>query len=216
MTCGTPRSGSTFQNNYWQIWGGYGPASDPGATTANPAQGVVLPSSLFSPVSTGSCWMPGYAGQGNLPGSLLQYSPYAVLSYLLNQKPDSGWEPTAGYPYWTGAADGDPVAFQPGSQQHVNRRNIAPFVVVTHDDFGLGGMTLKHEAGAALAENERVDLGPFGPADRHGVGGRRRPDGVRFPNQPEPRVDHRREELQLLPAGSGPEPDGHSEPQAEV
>ena len=119
----------TFQQQLLAAVGRLRSGLGSGATSANPAQGVPLPASLFSPVSTGS-WMPGYTGQGNLPGSLLQYSPYAVLSYLLNQPADSGWKPTAGYPVWSGAADGDPVAFQPGSQQHVNRRNIAPFVVV--------------------------------------------------------------------------------------
>ena len=124
---------STFQNNYWQIWSGYGPAS--GGT-----QGVALPQSFFSTVNVGS-WMPGYSGQGNLPTSVVAYSPYAVLNYLLTQPADSGWKPNAGYPVWTGAAMGDPQAFQPGSQQHVERKNFAPFVSVSHD-FDLGSMTL--------------------------------------------------------------------------
>ncbi len=143
---------STFQNNYWEIWGGYGPASDPGATAANPAQGVVLPSSLFSVVNL-SNWMPGYSGQSNLPGSLLAYSPYAVLNYLLTQPADSGWAPTAGYPVWSGAADGFPAAFQPGALQHVDRKNYAPFFVATHD-FDLGGMTLNTRLGLRY---ERTD-----------------------------------------------------------
>jgi iron complex outermembrane recepter protein len=175
---------STFQNNYWQIWGGYGPASDPGATSANPAQGVPLPASLFSPVSTGS-WMPGYAGQGNLPGSLLQYSPYAVLSYLLNQKPDSGWEPTAGYPYWSGAADGDPVAFQPGSQQHVNRRSIAPFVVASHD-FDLGSMTLNTRLGLRWERTDETISGLAAPLIGMVWEGAGDPTAYDFPTSPNP------------------------------
>ena len=67
-----------------------------------------------------------------------------------------------------------------------------------------------------MGEDGRVDLGPCGPARRHGVAGRRGPDGVRFRNEHLARVDHRRQELQLLPAGPGPEPPGHSGPQAEV
>ncbi len=152
---------STFQNNYWQIWGGYGPASDPNAPAGSPAQGVALPSSLFSTVSTGS-WMPGYAGQGNLPTSLVAYSPYAVLNYLLTQPADSGWSPSAGYPVWSGQADGDPVAFQPGSQQHVNRRNIAPFVVLTHD-FNLGGMTLTSRLGLRWQKTQEEISGLAAP-----------------------------------------------------
>ena len=136
---------STFQNNYWQLWGGYGPASNPNPAPGTQAQGVALPGSLFSTVNVGS-WMPGYSGQGNLPGSVLQYNPYAVLNYLLNQPADSGWKPSAGYPVWSGAADGDPQAFQPGSQQHVDRKNYSPFVVVTHS-FDLGSMSLNTRLG---------------------------------------------------------------------
>jgi iron complex outermembrane receptor protein len=136
---------STFQNNYWQLWGGYGPASNPNPAAGTQVQGVALPPSLFSPVSVGS-WMPGFNGQGNLPGSVLAYNPYSVLSYLLNQPADSGWAPAAGYPVWSGAADGDPQAFQPGSQQHVDRKNYAPFVLVTHT-FDLGSMALNTRLG---------------------------------------------------------------------
>ncbi|HEY2037349.1 MAG TPA: TonB-dependent receptor [Steroidobacteraceae bacterium] len=152
---------STFQNNYWQLWGGYGPASDPGATAANPAQGVPLPASLFSTVNTGS-WMPGFSGQGNLPGSVLQYNPYSVLNYLLNQPADSGWKPAAGYPVWSGAADGDPVAFQPGSQQHVERKNYAPFVVVTHN-FDLGSMSLNTKLGLRYQRSDEEIAGLAAP-----------------------------------------------------
>jgi iron complex outermembrane recepter protein len=148
---------STFQNNYWQIWGGYGPASNPNGG----AQGVALPPGLFSTVSTGS-WMPGYSGQGNLPTSLVAYSPYAVLNYLLTQPADSGWSPAQGYPVWSGQADGDPVAFQPGSQQHVNRRNIAPFVVMTHD-FNIGGMTLTSRLGLRWQKTQEEISGLSAP-----------------------------------------------------
>ena len=152
---------STFQNNYWQIWGGYGPASDPNPAAGTQAQGVALPPGLFSTVSTGT-WMPGYNGQGNLPSSLLAYSPYAVLNYLLTQPADSGWAPAGGYPVWSGQADGDPVAFQPGSQQHVNRRNIAPFVVVTHD-FAIGGMTLTSRLGLRWQKTQEEISGLSAP-----------------------------------------------------
>jgi iron complex outermembrane recepter protein len=141
---------STFQNNYWQIWGGYGPAS--GGT-----QGVSLPSSFFSQVNTGS-WMPGYSGQGNLPGSLLQYNPYQVLNYLLTQPADSGWMPTKGYSVWNGEKNGMPVAFQPPSQQNVDRKNYSPFVVVTHD-FGLGSMTLNTRLGLRWQKTDETIAG---------------------------------------------------------
>jgi iron complex outermembrane recepter protein len=152
---------STFQNNYWQIWGGYGPASDPNPAPGTQAQGVALPASLFSAVSTGS-WMPGYNGQGNLPSSLLAYSPYSVLNYLLNQPADSGWSPAAGYPVWSGAADGDPVAFQPGSQQHVDRTNYSPFVVITQN-VPLGDMSLNARLGLRYQKTDEEIAGLSAP-----------------------------------------------------
>jgi iron complex outermembrane recepter protein len=148
---------SNFQNNYWQIWGGYGPASDPGATASNPAPGVALPSSLFSVVSTGT-WMPGYSGQGNLPNSFLAYNPYSVLSYLLTQPADSTWSPTPGYPQWTGSADTVLVAYQYGAQQHVDRKNYAPFVSMTHD-FTIGDMTLNTRLGLRYQKTDETIAG---------------------------------------------------------
>jgi iron complex outermembrane recepter protein len=145
---------STFQNNYWQIWGGYGPAS--GNT-----QGVALPSSLFSTVNTGA-WMPGYSGQGNLPSSLVAYNPYSVLNYLLTQPADSGWSPSTGYPVWSGAADGDPAAFQPGSQQHIDRTNYAPFIVVTQD-VPLGDMSLNARLGLRYQKTDETIAGLAAP-----------------------------------------------------
>ncbi|EQD73761.1 hypothetical protein B1A_04792, partial [mine drainage metagenome] len=73
----------TFTNNYWELWSGYGPAS-------NNTTGVALPSSLFNAVSVGN-WMPGFSGAGNLPGSLLMFNPYSVLSYLEKQPPNAGF-----------------------------------------------------------------------------------------------------------------------------
>ena len=152
---------STFQNNYWQIWGGYGPASNPSPAPGTQAQGVPLPASFFSVVNTGS-WMPGYSGQGNLPGSLVRYSPYTVLNYLLNQPADSGWSPSGGYPVWSGALDGDPVAFQSGSQQNIERKNYSPFFVVTHD-FDLGGMSLNTRLGLRYQRTDSTIAGLSAP-----------------------------------------------------
>jgi TonB-dependent receptor len=145
---------SNFQNNYWQIWGGYGPASDPGDPKV---QGVALPSNLFSTVSTGT-WMPGYSGQGNLPTSMVAYNPYSVLNYLLQQPADSGWSPTYGYPQWTGSADTVLVAYQYGAQQHVDRRNYSPFVSMTHD-FAIGDMTLNARLGLRYQKTDETIAG---------------------------------------------------------
>ncbi|HUN72578.1 MAG TPA: TonB-dependent receptor [Steroidobacteraceae bacterium] len=175
---------STFQNNYWQIWGGYGPASDPGATAANPAQGVPLPPSLFGTISTGT-WMPGYSGAGNLPTSLVTYNPYAVLNYLLTQPADSGWSPAGGYPKWTGAADGDPVAFQPGSQQHVDRTNYSPFFVVTQT-VPLGGMSLDARLGLRYQRTDEEIAGLSAPLTSMGWEGAGDPTAYVFNTSPNP------------------------------
>jgi TonB-dependent receptor len=175
---------STFQNNYWQLWGGYGPASDPNPAPGTQAQGVRLPSSLFSVVNTGS-WMPGYSGQGNLPSSLLAYSPYAVLNYLLTQPADSGWTPTAGYPVWSGAADGEPVAFQPGSQQHVDRTNYSPFVVVTQE-FPLGDMSLNARLGLRYQKTDEEIAGLAAPLVGMSWEGAGDPTAYDFATSPNP------------------------------
>jgi iron complex outermembrane recepter protein len=168
---------STFQNNYWQIWGGYGPAS-------GNKDGVALPSSFFSVVNTGN-WMPGYTGQGNLPTSIVRYNPYTVLNYLLNQPANADWSPSTGYPVWSGAADGDPVAFQPGAFQHIDRKNYAPFVVVTHD-FALGSMTLNTRLGLRYQKTDETISGLAAPLIGMAWGGAADPTAYKFSVTPNP------------------------------
>lgn len=150
----------TFTNNYWEIWSGYGSASDPGATAASPAPGVALPPSLFHTVSVGN-WMPGYSGQSNLPTSLVGYNPYAVLNYLLTQPADSSWKPNSGYPVWSGQNDGFPAALSTGSVQHVDRTNYSPFIVLSQS-FGLGSMTLDARLGLRYQRTEEEIAGLAG------------------------------------------------------
>ena len=127
----------TFANNYWELWSGYGPAS-------GDTQGVNLPASLgFAPISTGT-WMPGYSGNGSLPPQLLSYDPWSVLSYLETQPIDSQWNPTSGYPRYTGGVPTQ--ALVSGSVQHVARMNYAPFVQVSHN-FRVDGMRLMTRLG---------------------------------------------------------------------
>ena len=149
----------TFTNNYWQLWSGYGPAnnsveyycgtkacanqSDPGAGATLVTHGVALPSSLFSAVNLGT-WMPGYSGGGNLPATLLEYNPYAVLNYLMTQPINADFSPSAGYPAYTGGIPAE--ALSPGSVQHVDRTVYSPFVTAEHN-FDIGGMTLKTDFG---------------------------------------------------------------------
>jgi TonB-dependent receptor len=129
-------NGNTLTNGEWQLWSGYGPASN------NPTTGVALPQKLFTPIGIGK-FIPGYNG-ANLPPGLNLYNPYDVLHYLETQPINAGYVPNAGYPNYTG---GDPVVPQnPGGLQHVDRKNYAPFITAGHT-FPLGDMSLKADVG---------------------------------------------------------------------
>jgi TonB-dependent receptor len=129
-------NGNTLVNGEWQLWSGYGPASN------NVGSGVALPQNLFTPISV-SNFIPGYKG-GNLPQGLNLYNPYDVLNYLITQPINSGYKPNSGYPNYAG---GYPVVPQnPGGLQHVDRKNYAPFITAEHT-LPLGDMTLNGKVG---------------------------------------------------------------------
>jgi iron complex outermembrane receptor protein len=148
-------------NNQWQLWSGYGPASNnyeyycgslatqcasqtnPPAGAIRVIHGVSLPQGLFTPISL-SNFIPGMSGNGNLPPGLLLYSPYAVLNYLTTQPINADWSPNPGYPGYSGGYPA--MALNPSTVQHVDRKNYAPFVTAEHD-FQLGGMTLRADLG---------------------------------------------------------------------
>lgn len=65
----------SFQNNNWQAYSGYGPAS--GNTT-----GVTLPQDLFSKTFGTKDFINGWSGAENLPAQVLQYDPWPTLAYL--------------------------------------------------------------------------------------------------------------------------------------
>ena len=143
----------TFTNNYWELWSGYGPAS-------NNTQGVALPASLFTPVKVGT-WMPGFAGNSNLPTSLVIFNPYSVLSYLETQPIDSQWSPTRGYPsYVPGTVPAEALSI--GSVQHVSRMNYSPFVQASHN-FRLDGMKLMTRLGLRYERTDEVIAGLAAP-----------------------------------------------------
>jgi len=151
----------TFTNNEWQLWSGYGPASNnyqyycgPNYTKACASQtnppagatqvlhGVSLPSALFTPITFGT-FIHGYNGS-NLPPGLNLYNPYAVLAYLTTQAPNADYTPNAGYGPYTG---GDPTpVLSAGSVQHVDRKNYAPFLQ-GEQLVPIGEMNLKINAG---------------------------------------------------------------------
>jgi iron complex outermembrane receptor protein len=129
-------NGNTLVNGEWQLWSGYGPASN------NTGSGVALPQKFFTPVSLGN-FIPGY-NSSKLPTGLNLYNPYDVLNYLITQPINTGYKPNAGYPNYAG---GYPVVPQnPGALQHVDRKNYAPFVTAEHT-FPLGDMSLNGKVG---------------------------------------------------------------------
>jgi TonB-dependent receptor len=181
----------TLQDNQWQLWSGYGPASNnyyyycqqPVTNSDNALggkncpkgsaqtdrtgiavlHGVSLPSQLFTPVSVGT-FMPGYNGNGNLPQSLLMYNPYAVLNYLSSQPINADWS-KGNTPY----NGGWPVpAINVGSVQHVDRTNYAPFVTAEHT-FPIGGMNLKANLGLRYQRTDVEIAGLSAPLQSLGV-----------------------------------------------
>jgi TonB-dependent receptor len=64
-----------FENNNWQAYSGYGPAS---GNTA----GVTLPQSFFTQSFSTKNFINGWTGSNNLPPAILAYSPFTILNYL--------------------------------------------------------------------------------------------------------------------------------------
>jgi TonB-dependent receptor len=125
---------SSFANNGWQLWSGYG---SPSGNTG----GQALPASLFANsgnINT-SNFFPGFKNNGQLP-PLFMYNPYAVYSYLTglgaagaNPGTISGPNPPACvagtlgcYSPYTGGPE--PAPIDPGSISYVRDKTYAPFV----------------------------------------------------------------------------------------
>jgi iron complex outermembrane receptor protein len=140
----------TFTNNEWQLWSGYGPASN-NFTDDGILHGVSLPQNLFTSVNLGN-FASGY--NSKLPPSLLLYNPYAVLSYLTKQAPNADYTESPGYATYSG---GNPTpVLSPGSVQHVDRKTYAPFFTGAHT-FPLGDMNLKVNVGMRY-QKTNVDI----------------------------------------------------------
>jgi TonB-dependent receptor len=70
-----------FQNNDWQAYNGYGPASN-NIDSSGALHGVALPQNLFTGSFGTSGFIKGFSNNGNLPAQILAFNPYAVLNYL--------------------------------------------------------------------------------------------------------------------------------------
>jgi iron complex outermembrane recepter protein len=169
----------TFTNNEWQLWSGYGPASNnfvyfcgaaqcasqtnPGAGATKVFSGVPLPSSLFTAASTRN-FIPGFNGS-NLPQSLLLFNPYSVLNYLLTQPINGNFTPNAGYSYTGGVPT--PV-LSTGSVQEVERKNYSPFVT-GQQNIPINDMTLKVNVGLRYQKTDSTISGLAAPLQSLGA-----------------------------------------------
>jgi len=154
---------SDFQNNEWQSYAGYGPAS------GNPG-GVALPQSFFNTNFSTSNFISGFSNNGKLPPGIIQYNPYTVLNYLQslgnpNVKNITGFNycSEAIVPCVNGVGGGPGntyyngqyvTALNPGTVQEIQEKTIAPFVNISQDTL-IGGMPLKTSMGARY---ERTDV----------------------------------------------------------
>jgi iron complex outermembrane recepter protein len=125
-------------NNEWQLFAGYGPASN------NPG-GVALPASLFTGSFSTANFIPGFANNDKLPPRLPWYNPYAVTAYeesLGIGAANPNYGPTNGYTY-NGTVT---PAFDPASPIRIQEKSYAPFLTA-EQNFNLGDMTLKANVG---------------------------------------------------------------------
>lgn len=143
-------------NNNWQLWSGYGPASN------NPGAGVALPPGDFTAFNI-SNFIPGAMNTGKLPPGVVLYNPYTILSYLETQPINPGFVQTNGYPTPTypNQKGLPPINICPGCVNNVERKNYAPFVTISHD-FSLGGDTsLNARLGMRYEHTEVASSGLF-------------------------------------------------------
>ncbi|MGB6306587.1 MAG: TonB-dependent receptor [Steroidobacteraceae bacterium] len=158
---------SDFQNDQWQSFSGYGPASNnyasacAGNTPAPPGiacgtqipQGALLPQNYFTgSFSTGGNFIPGFKNNGKLPPNILQFNANQVLAYLESLgNPLTKYVPGYNYtaqgsmspPYYAGVYT---MAFSPGSYQIINQKTFAPYLVLTQQA-DIAGMPLTIRTG---------------------------------------------------------------------
>lgn len=143
---------NSFQNNAWQLFSGYGPAS-------NNTGGVALPPSLFTGGYSTADFLPGWSGNGGVPAIPL-FNPFAVYSYL-GSLPASAANPntiTAGYPPYTGGFI--PLALSVSSVFSIREKTYSPYVSIAHE-FDLGDKPLNARV-ALRYDRTTVETGGLG------------------------------------------------------
>jgi iron complex outermembrane recepter protein len=133
------KSYDDFQNNNWQAYAGYGPASDN-------TGGVALPQNFFGSSFNTSNFIKGFANSNNLPPAILAYNPYTILNYLQSLgNPQTTSIPGANVTCCTPPFDGIyRVALNNSSVQTIEEKTYAPYLVI-QDETPIGSMTL-HES----------------------------------------------------------------------
>lgn len=145
-------SWDSFENNNWQAYSGYGPAS--GNTN-----GVTLPQNMFTNSFNTSGFINGWSGAGNLPSAILQYDPWPTLNYLNSLKgvgannccaPNGSGD--VGRPF-TGTYQ---VAFNPGSYHVLTEQTYTGYVMANFKTT-LASMPLRVNVGTRYdITNEKV------------------------------------------------------------
>ncbi|ATI83301.1 TonB-dependent receptor [Sphingobium yanoikuyae] len=145
------QNSSTFTNNFWQAYAGYGGPSGQGS-------GVLIPSSLYKGVISTKNFIPGFSG--SLPPGLLVYDAREYQRYL-----ESLGNPQAqnipGYNYgccgtdFTGKFD---LLLDPGSVQDVREKTWSAYVRVNFEA-DVAGMPFHFNAGAREEITKLVSSG---------------------------------------------------------
>jgi iron complex outermembrane receptor protein len=154
---------SSFANNGWQLWAGYG---SPSGNTG----GQALPGSLFKNSGTldTSNFFSGFNNNGQLP-PIFVYDPYAVYSYLtglgaaganpntINPVPPACTAGTLGcYSPYNGGSEPNPL--DPGSINFVQEKTYSPFVTV-HQKLSIANRPLTVSVGLRYERTNRTTGG---------------------------------------------------------
>ncbi|MGE6694289.1 TonB-dependent receptor [Sphingobium limneticum] len=145
------QNSSTFTNNFWQAYAGYGGPSGQGS-------GVLMPSSLYNGVISTKNFIPGFSG--SLPPGLLVYDAREYQRYLEGLgNPQAQNIP--GYNYgccgtaFTGKFD---LLLDPGSVQDVREKTWSAYVRVNFEA-DVAGMPFHFNAGAREEITKLVSAG---------------------------------------------------------
>lgn len=139
---------STFTNNFWQAYAGYGAPSGQGSGVSP------LPSSLYQGSISLNNFIPGFGG--SLPPSVLIYSPQAYQNYLTSLgNPQAQNVPGFNYNGGVNGFTGQFIeAVDPGSILSVNEKTLSLFFSGKMEG-QIGNMPL-HAAFGVRTENTRL------------------------------------------------------------